>query len=333
MERALQLLHERVEESAAALAVAEDMDHLVNVYVPCCAVIGWHVRRCFWEGRSRDTGSWAADTLRMCLLLLCGLLGDKVKVSEYARSISIALLSWTPWHDQVPAAAYVEEACEAQLSTLASALKRNPHATGIADVSDMYVLLHPPDTAPHAARHHPVSHALQHALVENVTRYVQQGPCVVTTVNWRSGKTCIAGGATTARPSQLLAPWSVTTTVVHTTFLHALSRVHRGAPLHASVSALCADFLPTRTRASADDYLVALAAIHEEARTRPPPPAPRALVRQLTIRDHTDPPPKRRRGRGLRRVVHSHALAGAGHDLLDSGRSYTGPRLVGIPLE
>ena len=195
MSQGIQLLHDRREESAAALLVAEEMDYLVNVYVPCCAAIGWSVRRCYWEGRARDSGQWAAETLRMCLLLLCGLLGEKVRFSEYARSISVALLSWTAWHDAVPAAAYVEESCEAQLAMLSSALKRNPHATGIGDVSDLYVLLPPVDERPHPAKHHPVSHALQQALVANLTHYVHTGPEVVTCVEWRSGKTCVAGGA------------------------------------------------------------------------------------------------------------------------------------------
>ena len=158
MARALSVLQRRCDESAEGLVVAEEMDNLMNVHVPACTVLGWYVRRCYWEGRSRGTGVWAADTLRMCLLFLCGLLGDKVRLSEYARSISVALLSWTLWHDDVPAAAYMEESCEAQLSMLASALKRNPHVTGIRDVSDMYALLPRVYARPHAACHHPVSH-------------------------------------------------------------------------------------------------------------------------------------------------------------------------------
>ena len=171
MAPALQLLHDRREESAAALLVAEEMDHLVNVFVPCCAAIGWQVRRCYWEGRARGSGVWAAEALRMCLLLLCGLLGDKAKLSEYARSISVALMFWTAWHDAVPAAAYVEESCEAQLSKLASALKRNPHATGIGEVSDLYVVLPVADDHPHPAKHHPVSQPLLRALVANLRHY------------------------------------------------------------------------------------------------------------------------------------------------------------------
>ena len=195
MAPALQLLHNRCAESAAGLLVAEEMDLLVNVFAPACAAIGWQVRRCYWEGRHRGSGAWAAEALRMCLLLLCGLLGDKAKLSEYARSISVALLAWTPWHDAVPAAAYVEEACEAQLAKLASALKRNPHATGVAEVSDLYVLLPRADEQPHPAKHHPVSQPLLRALLANLNHFVAMGPEVLTSVPWRSGRTCVATAA------------------------------------------------------------------------------------------------------------------------------------------
>ena len=93
MAEALQLLHDRRGESAAGLLIAEEMHQLINVFVPCCAAIGWQVRRCYWEGRHRGSGRWAAQALRMCLLLLCGLLGDKAKVSEYSRSMSVALVT------------------------------------------------------------------------------------------------------------------------------------------------------------------------------------------------------------------------------------------------
>ena len=188
MAPALQLLHDRCAESAAGLLVAEEMDQLVNVFAPACAAIGWQVRRCYWEGRHRGSGVWAAEALRMCLLLLCGLLGDKAKLSEYARSISVALLAWTPWHDAVPAAAYVEEACEAQLSKLASALTRNPHATGVAEVSDLYVLLPRADEQPHPAKHHPVSQPLLRALLANLNHFVAMGPEVVTSVPGGAGR-------------------------------------------------------------------------------------------------------------------------------------------------
>ena len=37
----LQRLHQFRDESAAALLVADEMNQLVNVFVPACAAIGW----------------------------------------------------------------------------------------------------------------------------------------------------------------------------------------------------------------------------------------------------------------------------------------------------
>ena len=331
---ALQLLHDRKEESSAGLLVAEEMDTLVNVFVPCCAAIGWQVRRCYWEGRHRGSGVWAGDALRMCLQLLCGLLGDKAKLSEYSRSISVALLSWTPWHDDVPAAAYVEESCEAQLSKLASALKRNPHATGIGEVSDLYVLLPRADEQPHPAKHHPVSQPLLRALVANLQHYSAAGPEVVTTVTWRSGKTCVATAGARAGPCTLRTPWTTTTQEVHAVLLHTLSRVSRGEAASDAVAELADDFLPLRSRQSREEYLRMVAGVADLLQRHPPPPWMRALVRLLTVRDRTDPPPKRRRTSGPVRAARTRATPVAPvDDLTRAHPAYTGPRLVGIPQE
>ena len=329
----LQRLHQFREESAAALLVADEMDQLVNVFVPACAAIGWQVRRCYWEGRHRGSGVWAGEALRMCLLLLCGLLGDKAKLSEYARSISVALLAWTPWHDAVPAAAYVEESCEAQLSKLGSALKRNPHATGVGEVSDLYVLLPRADDQPHPAKHHPVSQPLLRALVTNLRHYATAGPQVVTAVPWRSGKTCVATATARTGPCTLRPPWTTTTEDVVAVLQHTLSRVSRGDPVTDAVADLAEDFLPLRTRASREEYLRAVAGVAQDVQRQPPPARTRALVRQLTVRDRTDPPPKRRRVAAPARRMRPRASGAGAADILHSHPAYTGPRLVGIPPE
>jgi hypothetical protein len=333
MAPALKLLGDNCAQSAAGLLVAEEMDQLVNVFSPACAAIGWQVRRCYWEGRHGGSGVWAAEALRMCLLLLCGLLGDKAKLSEYARSISVALLAWTPWHDAVPAAAYVEEACEAQLAKLASALKRNPHATGVEEVSDLYVLLPRADEQPHPAKHHPVSQPLLRALVANLDHFVAMGPEVVTTVPWRSGKTCVATTTIRPGPSTLRAPWSTTTQDVRAVLLHALSRVSRGDPVTRAVAQLADTFLPLRTQTAKEEYLTALAGVDDLLRRNPPPPRTRALVRELTVRDRTDPPHKRRRTTAPPRRVRARSTGATAGDILLSHPAYTGPRLVGIPQE
>jgi hypothetical protein len=333
MARLLDMLTARSAESSAGAAVAGLMDSLVNVYVPACAAIGWLVRRCYWEGRAAGTGCWGAQCLRQCLLLLCGLLGERVRFAEYARSIGVALLTWSPWHDSVPAAAYVEEACEAQLSQLSSTLKRNPHATGVGDVSDLYVLLPPASDAPHAAKHHPVSSVLQHTLLTNMQRYVRDGPRLVTYVPWRSGKTCVAKGQWPATNTVPHAPWDTTFDALSTTLLHTVARVHRGDAVTTAVADICDDFLPltgssnreARSRAAA--RATQLASAHAGS-----PPHSRALRRQLEVRDRTDPPPKRRALRVPRRPPVGEGTSG--EDLLMLGPpAFSGPRLVGIPLE
>ena len=329
--RALDLLQERLAESAQGHTIAALIDALVNVYMPCCASIGWQVRRCFWEGRHAGSGAWAAQCLRHCLLLLCALLGDKAKVSEYARSIGVALLGWTAWHDAMPAAAYVEEGCEAQLSQLSSALKRNPHATGIADVSDMYVLLPAPDDQPHAARHHPVSAALQRALHTNLDHYVNVGPRTVSYVPWRSGKTCKCAPRWPENVHIPRTPWTVAEADIQASLLYTLSRVHTGKNADASVVELCNDFLPRSSRAHKEDFARAVACVQTLTGATSVPPVTRTLVRQLTVRDRTDPPPKRRR-RAPTSAPHPRTSPTAVP--ADDGRAaYSGPRFVGIPLE
>ena len=330
MNRALSLLQQRCDQSAEALMAAEEMDNLLNVYVPACTVLGWSVRRCYWEGRTRGSGVWAAEMLRTCLLVLCGLLGEKVKLSEYARSISVALLSWTSWHDDVPAAAYVEESCEAQLSMLASALKRNPHATGIRDVSDMYALLLPVDERPHAARHHPVSQGLQRALLHNVQEYTRRGPGTVRPVPWRSGSTCVVGSTRRSPRASAAPPWATSDGAVRDVMLHALSRVHRGDRAHAEVVDLCDDFLERTDRVTNEAYMRALARLTDMTAGVRPVGRTRAAVRALTVRDRHDPPPKRRRV-----ATAAHPVRTTSHVPVDAilypRPSYTGPRLVGIP--
>jgi hypothetical protein len=310
--------------------VAALMDDLLNVYVPACAAIGWLVRRCYWQGRERGTGCWAAQCLQHCFLILCGLLGEKVRLSEYARSIGIALLTWTSWHDQVPASAYVEEACEAQLSSLSSALKRNPHAVGVSDVHSMYVLLDAPAGHVHAAKHHPVSHNLQHSVQRHLETYIHKGPEVVTHTPWRSGKTCSALPSWPATTVLTCTPWSTTDSLARQSLLHVLSRVHRGDDASTSIADLCNDFLQRSTQADQRAHTRALHTIGALCGADVPMRAPRAVVRQLTLRDRTDPPPKRRRTDAPRRV-RTRQPPPPVDDLSVEHPAYTGPRFVGIP--
>ena len=137
--RTLRRLNDDLEQCNAAIRPLQYIQLFFEHYVPVCQVLGWMVRRCYWEGRQRGTGVWARDMLRMSLLTLHGIVGSDVRVSPYTRSICIALLSWSQWHDDLPACAYVEESCEARLSVLASRCVTNTQAITVQQVSDLYV--------------------------------------------------------------------------------------------------------------------------------------------------------------------------------------------------
>ena len=94
---------------------AEGMLALVDCYCPLLFAIGSTVRECTWNGRTQNSGSKAKDVLVMCFLLLVKLLGERAVRTEYVRTLAIALLSWTPWMDTLPACCFNEESCEAML--------------------------------------------------------------------------------------------------------------------------------------------------------------------------------------------------------------------------
>ena len=323
------LLQQRLQQSGQGRTITGLMQSLVNVYVPACFAIGWQVRTCSWTGRERGSGRKAKECLMSCFLLLLGLLGDRAKVSEYVRSLAVALMSWTDWHDSVPAAAYVEEACEAQLSRLSSALKRNPHATGVADVSDIYILLGVPDQALHAAHHHPVSSDLQRAVNDNLLRFTSAGPAVVAHVPWKSSKTCTVTQQWPDVCHIPRPPWTVPQTSIDTCLLHALRRVHQGTAFNSDVTCLLNDFVSRTSNSQRSRHRQAVESLMSATEHTIATGVTRALNAQMTVRDRTDPPPKRRR------VTAAHAAAPRNApDVADGSQmDVMGPRFVGIPLE
>ena len=116
--RAIALAKSKMDACTQRLAIARHVQLFLEEFVPLCYVLGWMTRRCAWEGRARGTGVWARQMLELSLVVLHGIPGRDPSGSLYCRSISAALLSWSSWHDELPACAYVEEACEALLSKL-----------------------------------------------------------------------------------------------------------------------------------------------------------------------------------------------------------------------
>ena len=161
-------------------------------YVPLCYALGWFVRKCYWEGRSRGTGAWARDCLQLGYVVLHGLTGSAASRSPYMPSLAVTLLSWTEWHDDLPAAFFVEESCEAQLSVLGSSCMRHTGSTTVEQVSDLYVNLGPLRGDVHAAGRHPVSAALQRRVTQNLLALKEDPQRGVTYLPWTATTVCTA---------------------------------------------------------------------------------------------------------------------------------------------
>ena len=87
---------------------------------------------------------FALSTLLMICLRLIHLLGKEAKKVEYVRTLSIALLSWTPWMSRVPACCFGEESCEAMLSRMSTRCHQHKHVSDLEGVIDLYLTLTPP---------------------------------------------------------------------------------------------------------------------------------------------------------------------------------------------
>ena len=177
----------------------EYINLFIEEYVPVFFLLGWMTRRCFWEGRAPGTGHWARETLELCLLVLRTLEEPTGKVSEYSRSIAAALLSWTSWHDGLPACVFVEESCEANLSRLHTACQRNSWAMTAEQVCDLYINIGPPQTESKSASQQMVSRSLQQQVNEHLAA-LRTGPYTqVTWCPWKAEKHCIAQESWPAR--------------------------------------------------------------------------------------------------------------------------------------
>lgn len=85
-------------------------------YIPALMYLGVRLREMSWNMRGAHTGHHARSYLEMCLALLVHLEGPKSNC--YQRGLALALSMWTPAHDCLPAAVFVEEPLEASISRL-----------------------------------------------------------------------------------------------------------------------------------------------------------------------------------------------------------------------
>jgi hypothetical protein len=121
--------------------LAQCMDLLVTVNIPCLFAIGLSVRECYWDLQEMGTGMRARDVLAICLVYLLAL--EKSERNEYCRVISMALLTWSPFLSSLPAAVFVEEVLEASLSRLNRYCATDLRTHTVGQFSDAYASMGP----------------------------------------------------------------------------------------------------------------------------------------------------------------------------------------------
>ena len=127
-------------------ALVLGLQSLMHFYVPALFAIGRGVRRLFWEGAvgGPATGLDARKVLEQCLNVHAHATGGWRCTAEYSRTLSVALLAWQPYFNDLPGCCFVEEAGEALLSRMAGRMKRNSHVTEYEDVVRLFQTVPPP---------------------------------------------------------------------------------------------------------------------------------------------------------------------------------------------
>jgi hypothetical protein len=119
--------------------LACSLELLLGEYIPCLFSIGLSVRECHWALQKPSTGSRARTVLSFCLGYLLAL--EKSHRNEYCRVISMAVVTWSPYHSGLPAAVFVEEVLEASLSRLNRFCATDLRAHSVEQFSEAYASL------------------------------------------------------------------------------------------------------------------------------------------------------------------------------------------------
>jgi hypothetical protein len=194
VERALEHLQSRMDVLRRRRLLLQQLLPLLQFFNPVCFLLGWMVRRCYWECREPYSGHIARQLLLCAYNVLLQLHHGRERRSEYLRSMSIALTSWTAWHDSLPACAFVEECNEALLSRLSHVCTRNPSAATADEVNDLFVLLRVNSGRLHDASEQLVRQSLVDTVDRNLRWLSQTDPNLLTFVPWTSAKTCRGAG-------------------------------------------------------------------------------------------------------------------------------------------
>ena len=91
---------------------------LLHTFVPAMIALGRMVRSCTWDCQTPNTRHHAKTVVQYLLILHLTL--RDASHDPYIKPMCFAMMLWTPFHDRLPAAAFVEEGCEAMLPRVCS---------------------------------------------------------------------------------------------------------------------------------------------------------------------------------------------------------------------
>ena len=232
------------------LTCATGMDVLLNDYAPMCLILGSGVRSCTWELVANHTGAEARRVLVRCLLVLMRLNEGREVAVEYVRTVCVALLLWTDWHDEVPAAWFCEETCEAALSRLSSLCHRHTQHVSTQEIHDLWMQVKPGSQLPHNLPVGGVPRQLQHTVTDMVRAFVRQRGDGVTPLVWqpqgpfRLSHTVKEWPAKYAFPASLR--WRPVLPAIRSVVVESRQRLHQQSKPSATLEAAMDAMFPVR---------------------------------------------------------------------------------------
>ena len=112
---------------------------MISEYVPAIFQIGCLVRNCHWDGTDATTAHNAKAVLHRCMVLMLRMSDGHEHQVDYIRTINMAMLHWTEWHDASAGELHSEEICEAMLSRLSSAVRSHPNMHTLHDIQNLFL--------------------------------------------------------------------------------------------------------------------------------------------------------------------------------------------------
>ena len=113
---------------------------LITDYCPAIFGVGCMVRSCNWDGRTYGSAVHARTALQWVLCILLRLSPEDSHKVKYIKTVSLALLMWTPWLSATPGCMHSEEGCEALLSKVTANLRKHPTRSDHDHYFDVFIL-------------------------------------------------------------------------------------------------------------------------------------------------------------------------------------------------